>query len=142
MLQSPTPTGRKAAIFAPKERTARVVIALGETARTGTTAYAFREQGWDVHVTNSPGEARRLVRKLRPMAVVLDAAPAKGESGWLVCKKLLLEHPTLKVVLLRDRATERDHRLAQFVGAVACVSNAVPSAAVRAATGFELPSLN
>ena len=121
---------------------ARVVVDLGDAAQARPIADAFRRHGWEVHVASCPLDVRQMVRDVRPLASVLAASPANRESGWLTCKKLVLERPTLKVVLVHANPTARDHRLAEFVGAAACVPIATPSAAVKAATGFELPSAN
>jgi hypothetical protein len=121
---------------------ARVVVDLGDATAARPVADAFRRHGWEVHVASCPEDVRQLVRDVRPLASVLAASPLNRESGWLTCKKLVLERPTLKVVLVEANPTARDHRLAEFVGAVACIPIASPSAAVKAATGFELPSAN
>jgi hypothetical protein len=121
---------------------ARVVVDLGDATLTRPVADAFRRNGWEVHVASCPDDARQMIREIRPLASVLAATPPHRESGWLTCKKLILERPNLKVVLVEANPTARDHRLAEFVGAVACVPMASPCAAVKAATGFELPSAN
>jgi len=121
---------------------ARVVVDLGDAALARPLADAFRRNGWEVHVASGQQGARKMIRDLRPLAAVLAGTRPNRESGWLTCKKLMLERPNLKVVLVEANPTARDHRLADFVGAVACVSMASPCAAVKAATGFELPSAN
>jgi hypothetical protein len=121
---------------------ARVVVDLGDPELTRPVADAFRRHGWEVHLPSCPEDVREIVREVRPLASVLAASPRNRESGWLTCKKLVLERPTLKVILIEANPTPRDHRLAEFVGATACVPIASPCAAVKAATGFELPSAN
>ena len=68
--------------------------------------------------------------------------PANAESGWLTCKKLLMERPALRVILVAATPNPEHARLAEFVGAAAYVAAAVPTAAVRSAMGFEFRSVN
>ena len=123
-------------------RAARVVVALRNSPHARPIQDAFRHQGWEVHVAYGDTDARRLVRQVRPLASVLCARPANGESGWLTCKKLLMERPALRVILVAANPTPEESRLAEFVGAAAYVGTAVPTAAVRAAMGLEYRSAN
>ena len=45
-----------------------------------------------------------MIREIRPLASVL-ATPRDRESGWLTCKKLILERPNLKVILVESNPT-------------------------------------
>jgi len=121
---------------------ARVVVDLGDEELARPVADAFRRHGWQVHVTSCQEDVRQMVSEVRPLVSVLAASPPNRESGWLTCKKLMLERPNLKVVLVQANPTGRDQRLAEFVGAAACVPIAAPCAAVKAAMGFEPPSPN
>jgi len=121
---------------------ARVVVDLGDAALTRPVADAFRRHGWEVHVPSCQDNARETVREIRPLVSVLAVSPPNRESGWLTCKKLMLERPTLKVVLVQANPSASDQRLAEFVGAAACVPLTSPCAAVKAAMGFEPPSPN
>jgi DNA-binding response OmpR family regulator len=100
----------------------------------------LRQCGWDVFLTASGPELRRLARHLAPTVAVLDTRLA-GESGWLTCAKLRMEQPGLKIVLVSPRPRPRTHRFARFVGAsdlidrrdgVARLVEAVFGAALRA----------
>ena len=53
--------------------------------------------------------------------VILDAELPQ-ESGWLTCDKLTREQPLVKVILISDNLSPRNHELAAFVGAGALVS--------------------
>ena len=65
------------------------------------------------------------------------------EGGWLVCKKMLLERPSLRVVLVGPRPSAKAERFAHFLGASAYVSTASSlNSIARAALGGELPSIN
>ena len=125
-----------------KEQAARVVLALGEGLVARPIEEAFRRNGWDVHLAGPEADPRRVVGNLRPLATVLATTPRGRESGWLTCKKLLMERPKLKVVLVHEDPTARDLRLAEFVGAVACVPAGATGAVVRAVMGPDLPSAN
>jgi len=123
-------------------RAASVVVALGEGAHARAIEEALRQGGWDVQVAASDIDARRLVHRLRPTAVILETDPRQGESGWLTCKKLLMDRPGLRVVLVSPDPTDRERRLAQFVGAADLVSAAAACRVVRAICGFDVPSVN
>ena len=123
-------------------QSARVVVALGNAPHAQPIHEAFRQQGWEVHIAKSSCDARRLVREVRPRASILCAEAPQRESGWLTCKKLVLEKPSLRVVLVTNTPTDEAKRLADFVGAAACVSAAAVAAIVRAASGIDVPSMN
>ena len=84
---------------------ARVVVDLGDAALTRPVADAFRRNGWEVHVAGCADDARQMIREIRPLASVLAATPRDRESGWLTCKKLILERPNLKVILVESNPT-------------------------------------
>lgn len=123
-------------------KSARVVVALGGAPHAQPIQEAFRQQGWEVHIAHNENDARRLVREVRPRASVLCAEAPNRESGWLTCKKLLLEKPALRVVLVTPQLTDEARRLADFVGAAACVGSSAVAAVVRAAAGVDVPSMN
>jgi hypothetical protein len=123
-------------------KTSRVVVALGNGPHAQPIHEAFRQQGWEVHVANSACEVQRLVYEVRPRASILCTEPANRESGWLTCKKLVMAKPALRVVLVTNAPTDADRRLADFVGASACVGANSVAAVIRAATGVDVPSLN
>jgi CheY-like chemotaxis protein len=143
MLYSPTPLGRKTPILSLKsqsswkKRLARVVLSLGRSEHCRPLSTAFWELGWNVHLATSLHDLVRQVRKVRPHVVALLAEQPGQESGWLAAKKLLMEQPKLKVILLAEQPTERERRLAKFVGAVDCLPLTLPWAAVYTAMGVE-----
>jgi ActR/RegA family two-component response regulator len=85
--------------------------------------------GWEVHLTRSGAAARRLARKLLVPLVVLNTE-LPDESGWLVCRKMNLENPDVRVILVGSGWSAADARLAEFVGAVALVAQEEGSAAL------------
>jgi CheY-like chemotaxis protein len=101
----------------------------------------LRLQGWEVYLTMSGPEARRLVRRLAPAAVVLAAAMLP-ESGWLTCAKLTRELPGARVVLVSQRPTPDDRRFSHFVGAKQLVDrDAGAKALVDALSDAVLPTV-
>jgi DNA-binding response OmpR family regulator len=123
-------------------RPARVVVALNDGPQARAVLATFRRQGWEVHVPANGVDARQVARESRARAVVLDATPDGDESGYLTCKKLLLERPTTKVVLVGENVLDDDRRLAAFVGASALVGASNPLGVVSAVMGLRLPSLS
>jgi DNA-binding response OmpR family regulator len=104
----------------PVEFRPRLVLAHTQIAYAALASRHFRRLGWDVYLTTTADEARRLARNLAPAAVVLDT-DLPDESGWLVCDKLTRELPGIKVVLVSNRLTPKRARFAVFVGAAALV---------------------
>jgi DNA-binding response OmpR family regulator len=96
-----------------------VVLALPDSPLATATAERLRESGWQVYRAATAEEARRLVGRYAPEAVVLPAEGG-GESGWLTCAKLLRARPRLRVVLVGERSVAGP-RLARFVGATGLV---------------------
>jgi DNA-binding response OmpR family regulator len=123
-------------------RACRVVVALTDADHARAVQATFRRQGWEVHVPTPGADPRETMRKARARAVVLDTAPEGEESGYLTCKKLLLERPATKVVLVGQHVLENDRRLAEFVGAAALVPAANSLGVVSAVMGLRLPSLS
>lgn len=83
-------------------------------------ARRFRRLGWDVYLSESGPEARRLARMLAADMVVLHV-DLPEESGWLTCDKLMREQPSVSVILVGDDLNARNRELADFVGAAALV---------------------
>src|SRR5262245_32137804 len=123
-------------------RAASVVIALDYLVQARAIRDAFRQDGWDFHLAAGDLDARRLVHQLRPTAAILATEPVKGESGWLTCKKLVMDRPALRVILVSPTPTDRERRLAEFVGAAALVSTSAVCRVFRAAAGFDIASVN
>ena len=106
----------------------------------GRSVHVRRQAG--VHVPTAGVDPRETARKSRARAVVLDTAPVGQESGYLTCKKLLLEQPATKVVLVGQNVMPDDRRLAEFVGATALVAASNTLGVVSAVMGLRLASLS
>jgi CheY-like chemotaxis protein len=118
----------------------RLVLAYADSARAALNARHFRRLGWEVHQVWSGPEARRLVRALRPQAVLLDT-DLRGESGWLTCAKLTLGCPGQRVILVDEGVTPAREEFAEFVGAAGIVSRqATLTALVEEIHGPALPT--
>jgi len=101
-----------------------LILAYADSTYASLAGRYFRRLGWEVHLTSSGTEARRLARTLAPTVVVLDTDLA-DESGWLTCDKLRRERPNQKVVLVSPNPNEEGRRLAEFVGAATLVCRGV-----------------
>jgi DNA-binding response OmpR family regulator len=98
----------------------RLVLAYADSALSALSSRFFRRLGWEVHLTSSGVEARRLAHALRPQVVVVETE-LRGESGWLTCAKLTLIGADFKVVLVGDGVTREQEEFAEMVGAAAIV---------------------
>jgi DNA-binding response OmpR family regulator len=98
----------------------RLILAHGNPDYAGRVGREFERLGWEVHPVRSGSEARRLARTLKPQLVVL-AAEARQETGWLTCAKLRQEQPGCRVILVGHEPTPECARLTEFVGAAALV---------------------
>ena len=107
----------------------RLVLAYADSRHAVLCCRQLRRRGWEVHLTRSGAEARRLAQALAPAVVVLDA-DLPGESGWLTCAKLLMEVPAQRVVLVCDDVTAEGERRAAHVGAATLVSRSAGAAAL------------
>jgi DNA-binding response OmpR family regulator len=107
----------------------RLVLAYADSAHAVLCCRQLRRLGWEVHLTASGTEARRLAQTLEPAVVVLDAA-LRDESGWLTCAKLLHDRPGQRVVLVTDEVTSEGERLAGHVGAAILVRRSAGAAAL------------
>lgn len=85
--------------------------------------------GWEVFPTASGPQARRLVHRVRPQLVLLEA-DLPEESGWLTCAKLTCERPRVAVVLVSESVGPREKAFAAFVGAAGVVERRRALAAV------------
>jgi DNA-binding response OmpR family regulator len=95
-------------------------MAYADSAHAALSCRRLRRLGWEVHLTRSGPEARRLAQELEPTVVVLDA-DLGDESGWLTCAKLVRERPGQKVIVVSEEVTTESERLAGHVGAAALV---------------------
>jgi ActR/RegA family two-component response regulator len=121
----------------------RIVLALDGLPNALELKQLFLTQGFDVHTAKTSIEVRKMSRQLRPAALILSTELGKLESGWLTCKKLLLENPTSRIVLIGSKPSAKSERFADFLGATAYLStSSSPQAIARAALGCELPSVN
>jgi DNA-binding response OmpR family regulator len=98
----------------------KMLLAHADPTYASALRSAFRRQGWEVHEAPDGPEARQLAWKVRPAVVVLDTNLA-GESGWLICSKLIRDLPRTRVILIDASNDPRNEALAAFVGAVALV---------------------
>jgi hypothetical protein len=106
----------------PKARkSVRLVLGVGETPYAKAAEAHFTSLGWDVTVTKTAKDARKLAVKLRAAAAVLSADTGP-ESGWLSCVKLTRARPGTRVVLVgKVRGIEME-RFAAFAGAAGYVA--------------------
>jgi len=93
----------------------RVVLSLNDSVFAAWIARQLRRLGWEVHMTRSGDEARRLCSELSPQVVVLDTR-LQDQSGWLTCEKILRDDPTLKVILVASHPEPNGQAFADFVG--------------------------
>ncbi|MBY0515134.1 MAG: hypothetical protein K2P78_14670 [Gemmataceae bacterium] len=116
--------------FGPEgvRRTAPRAVLAGP-ALPDTIADQLRARGWDVRTAATPAEAAALAVETNPTAVVLPAE-ADGESGYLVCAKLRRARPRVRLVLVGETRTDRDARLARFVGATLVAGAAAADAVI------------
>jgi ActR/RegA family two-component response regulator len=103
------------------------VLAYADSAHAVLCCRQLRRLGWEVHLTTSGAEARRLAQALAPKVVVLDAELA-DESGWLTCAKLLQDSPDQRVVLVTGQVTAEGERMADHVGAATLVPRSAGAA--------------
>ena len=97
-----------------------MILAHGDVAFASEASRAFRRLGWDVYITRSGPETRRMARMLNPSVVVL-AADLPEESGWLTCDKLIREQPFRKVILVSSGFSTENEAFAAFIGAAGLV---------------------
>jgi ActR/RegA family two-component response regulator len=98
----------------------RLVLASTDAEFAVRAKHRLRRLGWEVYPVKSAASARRLIRECSPPVVVLDT-DLGDESGWLLCKKLTLEQPDLRVILVSKRRYSDLVRFADFVGAAGLV---------------------
>jgi DNA-binding response OmpR family regulator len=115
-----------------------MVLAYADPAHASQCSRQLRRHGWEVHLANNGGDARRLLDLLDPDVLVLDTG-LYDESGWLACAKVVQEVPDRRVLLLAADITETQRRFAQFVGAAALLDrNAGAAALVEEVVGRTL----
>jgi CheY-like chemotaxis protein len=107
----------------------RLVLAYADSRHAVLCCRQLRRLGWQVHLTTSGAEARRLAQALSPAVVVLDT-DLPDESGWLTCAKLLLDSPGQRVVLVCEDITPDGPGRAAHAGAAALVRRAEGAAAL------------
>jgi CheY-like chemotaxis protein len=109
--------------FRPLNTRPSLVLAYADSAHAALCCRQLRRLGWEVHLTRSGPEARRLAAALDPRVVVLDT-DLHEESGWLTCAKLTQERPGQTVVLVTGDVTEEQLDSAHQVGAATLVPRA------------------
>lgn len=97
-----------------------LILAHVDAAYAAQASRAFRRLGWDVYLTRSGPETRRMARMLNPSIVVL-AADLPEESGWLTCDKLVREQPLRKVIIIGSGLSAETEAFAAFIGAAGFV---------------------
>lgn len=121
----------------------RIVLALDGLPNAVELKQLLQSHGFDVLSARSFTEARKLARAGQTVASVLATEMNKLESGWLTCKKMLLEQPSMRIVLVGNKPSAKAERFAHFLGASAYVSTSSSAQSIaRAALGAELPSMN
>jgi DNA-binding response OmpR family regulator len=107
-----------------------LILAYADSAHAALCGRFFRRQGWEVRLVASAAEARGLLTKVTPRAIVLDTE-LPDESGWLTCAKIIHEDaarkaPPRKVILLApDRSPETLRHLAN-INATALITRRDP----------------
>ncbi len=77
----------------------RLLMVYSDSGYAVQCSRSFRRSGWEVHLAASGDEACRMIGRLDPTAVVVDAE-LQGELGWKTCERITAEFPGLRVVLL------------------------------------------
>ena len=117
-------------------RTARTaIVALADVASSQRWVEALQPLGFETHLANSHGQARRLAQRFRARVALLEAEPLKLESGFLACGKIMLDNPDTRILLLGAAAADNHEKLARFVGSLGYFSHDIPPATL-------LPLLN
>jgi ActR/RegA family two-component response regulator len=84
----------------------RMLLVYGDSVFAARCSRHFRRSGWDVHLAVSSDEACRLMDRLTPTGVVVDAELA-GERGAEACRRIAERYPGQPLVLLTaDEATD------------------------------------
>jgi CheY-like chemotaxis protein len=99
----------------------RLLLAHGDPHYVAAVRTQFERLGWDVQIAQKGSDIRQLARQQVPTLVVL-AADAPEETGWLTCAKLRRELPECRVILVGSDMAAECFRLTQFVGAAALVA--------------------
>jgi DNA-binding response OmpR family regulator len=92
-----------------------VIFALSNSDLRRSVASLLEARGWRFRHIQQQDALRRKVSKMFPAVVVLPVEN-KMESGWLMCAKLRMGQPHLRVILI-GKVTPENERLAEFVGA-------------------------
>src|SRR5690242_10546534 len=83
-----------------------LILAHADGSFAAATGQALRRLGWDVYLTRSGAEVRRLAGMLAPR-LILVGTELPDESGWLTCDKLTAVLPHTRVILLADALDPR-----------------------------------
>jgi CheY-like chemotaxis protein len=104
----------------------RLLLGYADPAHAALCARHFRRLGWEVHLSGSGPETRRLAEALAPEVVILDV-DLPEESGWLTAAKLRFDRPKQKVFLVGPERTPTCDLFATFVGAAGFFARAEES---------------
>jgi len=101
----------------------RIVLSLLEANQAELIRIGLRRLGWVVLMARSPSEVGQLLATA-PGSTAILGTEQDDESNWLTCAKVKLAD-SASTVLLIGPDTPRNHRLANFVGATALLSDPV-----------------
>ncbi len=101
-----------------ENRKNQVLISISDNLlREGLNNY-FKEHGFSVTFTPKGDEIRKIVREEKPHVTIISVDGRSLESGWLICKKLRMENPDAKIVLLGSKPSAKFERFANFLGGI------------------------
>jgi DNA-binding response OmpR family regulator len=134
--RTPTPVKWKKGEEGARRPLGRIVLAVGDMPHGPVLERCLQERGWKVHVAATGAEARSVAYAHDVSVAVLAAEPARDESGWLTCWKLLHDRRKVRVLIVGAQPAERGQRMADFVGA----AGYVPASASASAIAGSLPT--
>jgi ActR/RegA family two-component response regulator len=105
-----------------RDQHSKKTIVLGPVPQAMELESLFVSRGWDVLLSKTGKEARKLAIKNNASFVVLPVR-CEPESGWLSCVKLTRSGKKVRVVLVGGKNDEEAERFALFAGASAYFSN-------------------
>lgn len=121
----------------------RLIVGHTERGFVQRVCQHFQQLGWEVFPAHTPADVRRLAEEREPGIVILPTQ-FDEESGWLICAKLLREHPEHRVILVGQLSTPDLQRYTAFVGGSALLGmdSSLRSLVDEVYSAAELPLLN
>jgi DNA-binding response OmpR family regulator len=117
--------GRRIEILALVRASAGLVLVVEDNADLRVAVReTLREQGWEVALAESAGEAYDVLAQDDPQAVVLDWVLPGGEGGVRAVRRVRELAPATRIVMFTGLADARDQRSALEAGADAFVPKA------------------